>query len=148
MLRRQSLVARPPVRTVHDADRVPERINDGRSCETAPAFGGGRVTVCPVRNEGVERRVIIVGVPVGDGCCCRSRGWCHEGAIHDAQFVLVRTDTELGVGARAGLRTADLEISPATVDETSKPSRRREFRSTRRRSEVVAGALSEVLEQI
>ena len=68
--------------------------------------------------------------------------------IHDAQFVLVRTDAELGVGARAGLRTAELEISPATVDETSKPSRRREFRSTRRRGEVVAGALSEVLEQI
>ena len=32
-----------------------------------PAFGGGRVTVCPVRNEGGERRVNIVGVPVGDG---------------------------------------------------------------------------------
>ena len=99
-------MARPPVRTVHDADRVSERINDGRSCETAPALGGGRVTVCPVRNEGGERRVNIVGVPVGDGGCCRSRGWCHEGAIRYSQFVLVRTDAELGVGARAGLRTA------------------------------------------
>lgn len=62
--------------------------------------------MCPVRDEGGERRVNIVGVPVGDGCCCRSRGWCHEGAVHYPQFVLVRTDAELGVGARAGLRTA------------------------------------------
>ena len=59
-----------------------------------------------MRNEGGERRVNIVGVPVGEGRCCRSRGRCHEGAIHDAQFVLVRTDAELGVGARAGLWTA------------------------------------------
>ena len=99
-------MARPPVRTVHDADRVPERINDRRCCESAPALGDGHVSVCPVRDESGECHMNIVGVPVGDGCCCRSRGWCHEGAIHDAQFVLVRTDAELGVGARAGLWTA------------------------------------------
>ena len=106
VLRCQPLVARPPVRTVHDADRVTERINDRRCCESAPALGDRRMSMCPVRDEGGERRVNIVGVPVGDGCCCRSLGWCHEGAVHYPQFVLVRTDAELGVGARAGLRTA------------------------------------------
>ena len=60
-------MARPPVRAVHDADRVPEWINDGRCCEPAPACGSGCVSACPVRNEGGERCVNIVGVPVGDG---------------------------------------------------------------------------------
>ena len=43
---------------------------------------------------------------------------------------------------------AELEISQLLPDETSKPSRRRESRSTHSRGEVVAGALSEVLELI
>ena len=67
-------MARPPVRTVHDADRVPERINDRRCCESAPAPGDRRMSMCPVRDEGGERRVNIVGVPVGDGCLLSESG--------------------------------------------------------------------------
>ena len=133
-------MACPQVRTVQDADRVPERINDRRCCESAPALG--------------------------DGYCCRSWGWGHEGAIHNSYFVLVRTDAELGVGARAGVRTAGIRSDAQKVlvsarddfdvvggknhggetlqDSHGMPFRRRESRSTLSWGAVAAGVLSEV----
>ena len=47
-----------------------------------------------------------------------------------------------------GRMTASQVAAELLPDETSKPSRRRESRSTHSRGEVVAGALSEVLELI